>query len=300
MTRLSCLLLLLLLLAGCVTKPLIEVPATPPPPVKLKHTPRVALVLGGGGARGYAHIGVMKVLQDAGVPVDLVVGSSAGSVMGVLYADSGDAHRAAKIMLSADIFDFLDLQVVPFSAPITGNAFQRFLLKHLQAKRFRDLSIPLVAVATDLKSGKSVAISSGPIVPAVTASAAIPGAVNPIKLYGRLLTDGAVADPVPVDIAKTYHPKMIIAVDIANELPRKTGQGFLSVYQRSQDIIWEKLNKLSAKGADIIIRPHVGTIGTFDISEKKHLYKIGIAAAKAALPQILRKMRAKGIATFNL
>jgi len=286
--------ILLTSLVSCATQPEISVPKQSPPPMVMKKQPRVALVLGGGGARGYAHVGVIKVLHEAGIPIDLIVGTSAGALVGAMYADSKDPQKIEKVMLSAKFFDFADFAVFPLlHAPITGHKYQRFILDHINARNFNALKIPFVSTATDLKTGEQIVHSSGPLAPAINASSAMPGAVRPVELYGHLLTDGAMVAPIAVNVAKRYHPKMIIAVNVDNELPPVMPNTFVGVLQRAITISWHKLGEYTASGADIVIHPELGNGGTFNINDKEIFYKSGIKAAKAALPKIRKMVASK-------
>lgn len=285
-----------LLYACAGMAPHIDTPKSMPKPLQLAKQPRVALVLGAGGARGFAHAGAVKVLQNAGIPIDLIVGTSVGSFYGALLADSGDANIAGQIMLSASFWNLADISNVPsLSGLMEGYHYQKFLLHHMQARWFHQLKIPLVVVATDLKTGKAFVISSGPIAPAAEASSAIPGAVKPAYLYGHILVDGGMLDPIPVNIAKRYNPKVVIAINISQQLSSYVPYTAVGVYDRAYDISWRQLSRLSAQGADIIIRPQVGAIGTFEVEKKYKLFYEGEIAAYNALPAIKKILREKHI-----
>ncbi len=279
-----------LICASCAGQaPLLDIPKIPPPPVKLVKAPRVVLVLGSGGARGYAHLGVLYALQEAHIPVDAVVGASAGSVIAALYSDSGDAANTYQIMMRTEFWDFADISNVPHpSGLIKGYHLENFLLNHMQARDFSQLKKKLVLATTDLNTGETYPIESGPIAPAVLASGALPGAVQPVHLYGRTLIDGGVSDPVPVDLAKKLHPKIIIAVNICAETPNCQYTSALKIFSHSYDIIWQRLTELSQVGADVIIRPHVGDTGTFEFSKKQQMYLEGYEATRKKLPEIRR------------
>lgn len=290
--------ILALLLCSCAgTRPPITIPASPPPAPPLKHPPRVALVLGSGGARGFAHLGVLQVLQWAGIPIDLVVGASAGSYVASLFADSGSATKTYNILMDADFWNFADIGNFPsLTGIIKGYRLEKYLLKHMQARTFRQLKINYVAATTDLKTGESYFIKSGPVPPAVLASAAVPGVVRPVHIYGRTLIDGGVADPVPVNAAKPYHPEVIIAVNIAEQIPKKLPDNAIDIYLRANDIIWQRLTEYSLDGASIIIRPDVGDVGTFDLKARYKMYLAGYRAAMQALPRIKRMLKQHHIA----
>jgi NTE family protein len=279
--------LLLTVLSGCVAPADIFIPKKEPAPLKLSKHPRVALVLSGGGARGYAHVGVIKTLQKAGIPIDLIVGTSAGSLIGALYADSANAQLVERKMRKTEFFDFADFTFVANgNGLISGRQLQHFLLRNMRARWFDELKIPLVVVTTDLYSGKEKLISSGPIAPAVYASSAIPGACQPIQMYGRTLIDGGIVSQIPVNVAKRYHPDIIIAVNLEGDLEASLPTSLFGVLQRAFDISIHSIASYSGEGADVTIHPKVGTVGTFDIFKKHHLIQAGETAANSALPQI--------------
>lgn len=286
--------LLLICLTGCATNPEISVPNHSPPPLVMKKKPRIALVLGGGGARGYAHIGVLKVLKEAGIEYDLIVGTSVGSLIGAMYADCKDPDMIREVMFKAGFFDFADFAVYPpLKAPITGNKYQRFIMDNINANNYKDLKIPFVSTATDLETGEQVVHSSGPLAPAINASSAMPGAVRPVKLYGRLLTDGGMYAPVAVNVAKRYKPDFIIAVNVHSDLPPKMPGTFAGVLHRAFSISWYRLGVLTTDGADLVIHPELGNGGPFGIHKKKFYYQQGVKAAKAALPELRKRLAKK-------
>jgi NTE family protein len=302
-----------LILSGCANTPKTpQIPQAPQPPVvsppvtppvvvtpsktPRDHYPRVALVLGGGGARGYAHIGVLKVLQQAGIPIDLIVGSSIGSLVGALYADSDNANQVQKILVAAQEQELINLSLLHvFSGPVSGTRFQYFVTQHLKATTFSELKIPLVAVATDLQTGETIHLRSGLIAPAINASCALPPAFPAVNLSGHLLVDGAIADPVPVDIARQYKPHIVIAVNIAEQLPTDLTKGILGIAQRSTMINLMRYARLSSQNADVVIQPEVGNTGVFDTSRKIALIAAGEAAARQALPRICKLLAAQKI-----
>ena len=258
--------------------------------------PDIALVLGAGGARGYAHLGVINVLRRAGVPINMIAGASVGSVVGALYADHGSWQQAYRSMMAATFWTFADISTVPrLSGMMTGYHLEEFIHNQVQAKDFRQLAIPLAITTTDLYHGKAFLIRSGPIAPAVRASSSIPGLVQPSKLYNRTLVDGGVTDPLPVDVAKLYHPKLIIAVDIDKQFIQETPATNVGILRRSIVIMARKLAKLSVQGADVIIAPKLGQASTFEVSDAQFLYRQGQIAARKALPKILRLMQQRGI-----
>ncbi len=285
---------LLFSLSGCVGPVNIPIPQKEPPQLVLKKCPRVALVLGGGGARGFAHIGVIKVLAKAKIPVDLIVATSAGSVVGAFYGDSADPDDVERKLSGTKFFDLADFSYVPFGYGfISGRQLQHFLLKNMRSRWFYQLRIPLVVVATDLYSGEATVISSGPIPPAINASSAMPGAVHPVNLYGHTLIDGGIVEQIPVKIAKRYHPDIIIAVNIAGDLDEKMPSSFVGVFERAFEISINAIGQYNAEGADIIINPKAGRVGTFDLSQQSKSIRAGEIAAQNALPAIRKLLKRK-------
>ncbi len=279
------------LFACAGVKPNIAIPAVAPPVAPLKKPIQVAVVLGGGGARGYAEVGALVALENAGVPIDLVAGSSVGSIVAALYADQGDAKTMSKAMMQANFWAFADIENHPsFKGVVEGYHLQRFLLKNMQARNFSQTKVKLMVTGTDLTTGTTKTFESGPIAPAVNASAAVPGIAWPVQLYGKTYVDGGLADPIPVDLAKKYHPKLIIAIPIGKTLPDQMPTTARGIYQRGMLIIWLKYAALCEEGADVVIHPDVGQISIFDIADKKKLYDEGYNAAMKALPQIKQLM----------
>lgn len=273
-------------LTGCAGTNLpVMAPDYPPLPVKLTKQPQVALVLGSGGARGYAHLGVLQALEEAGIPVDVIAGSSAGSVVAALYADTGSAENTKKIMLSAGFWDFTELSNFGAAGVIKGSSFEAFMLKHMRSHNFADLHKKLLVAATDIKTGETYTIQSGPVIPAVLASAAIPGFIYPVKLYHHTLIDGGISDPVPVNLVKQYHPKVIIAVNLTKMISKGTPSSALGVSQEAFNIMMRHLTRESLRGADVVISPDVVDT-TFDTSHRKEIYLAGLKAGRAAIPKI--------------
>jgi NTE family protein len=285
------------LITGCSQKTAsIDIPATEPVPVEYGEI-GVAVVLGGGGARGLAHVGVLEVFEENNIPIDMIVGCSAGSMIGALYADTMDAHTVREKTLHLKKTDLLDTSFLNalqspwrLKAPIQGHLFQHFLVKNLSVRDFKDLKIPFVAVATDLISGEVLALRSGPIAPAVRASCALPPFFNPVRLYGRTLLDGGIINPVPVDIARSFNPKIVIAIDVATALPEGPPRNMFSLTNRCLHMCYLRLCDLSAKEADVFIRPELDGTGVFEDKRNLFLYNAGRQAALEALPAIKKKL----------
>jgi NTE family protein len=273
------------LAAGCAARPgpAVLPPPAPPPPRSVK----VALVLGGGGARGFAHVGVIRVLEQEKIPVDLVVGASAGSLIGAIYADSGDSFELESAAWKAEKHDLFDWSWLGSSrGPVTGKALEAFVARHVRAASIEDLKVPFVAVATDLKTGEEVVLDRGPVGPAIHASSAIPGVFRPVTLDGRTLVDAGVVDPVPVSVARTLGADVVIAVDIGMEPGTEEPGNLASITLRCIALLGRELARIKSREADVVIAPKVGDTSSFDFGRKKELMAAGVAAAREALPAI--------------
>lgn len=280
---------MLTLIACAVRQPDIAIPHSPPPIKKAAHPPRVALVLGSGGVRGYAHLGVLQALEEANIPVDVIVGCSAGSIVASLYADNQSFRKTYDIMMPAGFWDYADISnLTSGGGIISGYQLESFLLDHMKARNFGELKKKVIIATTDVSSGNLYPIESGPIAPAVLASAAIPGAVKPVKLYGRSLIDGGVVSPVPVELARKLHPRLIIAVNLSTKSSKPALDSALDVMDSAMYIMGKRMTAESLKKADIVINPKVGDVNIFDIRKKQELYLAGLSAARKQIPAIRR------------
>lgn len=292
--------LILFLTTNCVTvKPRagLVIPADMPPTAKIENV-NVALVLGGGGSRGIAHVGVIEVLQENSIPIDLIVGSSAGSAVGAIYADNKDISKTKSILFSAkrnELLDFSFLELTRMfhnpTTPVVGQAYENFIFDNLKARQFSELKIPLAVVTVDSQTGEKFIITSGPIAPAVRASSAIPPVIAPVSLYHKSLFDGGVIEPVPVKTAKKYNPKIIIAVDISNLPEKNKPQNILDLTYKALWFSYYELSRMQSSMADVDIHPDLSGFGTFEDHRKEELYQHGRQAALKALPEIKAKLK---------
>lgn len=290
-------------LTGCQQKihPIIMVPDVQPEPKAIRNID-VALVLGAGGSRSLAHLGVIEVLEENHIPINLIVGSSAGSLIGVLYADTLNAQKLKEKVLFLKRDDLIDLSFRGFvgtpltlTGPIPGLRLQKFLVDNLSAKKFEDLKIPVIAVATNMDTNCIELIQAGPIAPAINASSALPPFFAPVSLYGHTLVDGGVIAPVPVQIAKSFHPKIVIAVDIGTPPPFHTLGNAFELLNRALHISFYELSLMQSKLADVVIHPDMIGYGTFDDNFNFAMYEAGRVAAFKALPLIKKKLKSHAI-----
>jgi NTE family protein len=288
-------------IAGCARPFKVHYDFKSATPLQIERNVRVALVLGSGGARSIAHLGVLEVLEKNDIPIDLIVGTSGGSIVGALYADYPHATDLKKKVFSCskcDIVNFsfasaLDGAYSIRSSIIDGSNGEKFLAKNMTAKNFDELKIPFIAIATDVITGETVVLDSGPIPPAVRASYSIPGFFAPVELYGKTLVDGGVTAPLGTEVAKKYHPKVIIAVDVTLPLERSKVKNMLNLTYKCLNITYNTLNETLGRQADVLIRPNLGDAGIFDDHKRDMLYQAGVDAAIKALPEIKKKLKSK-------
>lgn len=256
---------------------------------------RLALVLGGGGAKGLAHVGVIEEFEKAGIPIDVIIGCSAGSIVGALYADCPNSCTLKDVLEPLRVWSVLDISLIyDRFGLVRGRTLCRYLKKNLSVSCFEDLRIPFYAVATDILEGKAVCIGSGPLVPAIHASAAIPFVFSPVYLYERWLVDGGVADPIPVDFAKKTGASVVVAVDLSGLLPDVCPTNLFGVASRSAEIKFQLQTDSCLIGADIVIAPELGKMGLFDDKNPEKVYEAGRRAARVAIPHILNLLSERG------
>jgi len=273
-----------------------EMPQKKIPARQLTNQVEVALVLGGGAFHGMAHLGVIKVLEEAGIPIDLIVGTSSGSLVGALYADRPNIDSLVPLIQSTSVSDIFNVSLFGSSDGfVSGKRLQKFMIKNLSVENIEETKIPLVVVATDIENACVVAFKSGPIAPSVNASSAIPGIFEPVKMYGTTYIDGGILDNVPVDVALEYHPKYIIAVDIMKLKTKYKLASPTDIIKRSYSIMIHQLTQTQLQKADMLITPDLEGIPYIGSKDNEKMYQLGIEAAREALPEIIKALQQKGV-----
>jgi len=295
-------LLLSLTLAGCASKPVAVVApdtqsatkaaaAEPPAP---RAPPRIALALGGGAARGFAHIGVIKALEAQGIVPDIVVGTSAGSLVGALYASGLSGFDLQRVALGMDDSAITDWSL-PSRGVIKGEALQNFVNHAVQNRLLEKLNKPFAAVATDLQSGEPVVFRTGNTGMAVRASSSVPGVFQPVSISGRDYVDGGLVSPVPVRAARGMGADIVIAVYISNNPRLGKTRDSVDVMLQSFAIMGQSIAGYELNEADIVIRPDTGRIRSTGF-EDRHLAIIeGEKAGLAAIAAIKQKIAEKTV-----
>ena len=259
--------------------------------------PKVALVLGGGAARGFAHIGVIRALEQEKIPIDLVVGTSVGSLIGALYAhdrNSFELEWTAFALEKDDIFDYGLLNAFTGMGVAKGEKLEAFINNKVPVANIEGLKIPFAAVATDLNRGSRVVLDTGPVGRAVRASSAIPGVFQPVEHQGKLLVDGGLIDNVPVSVARDKGADIVIAVDIGKQVSNFNIADIIDVMLQSITIMNAENAKIRKREADILIAPTIGDVGMLDFTQKKRCMQAGIEATQKMLPEIKAKISAWG------
>jgi NTE family protein len=252
--------------------------------------PRIGVALGAGGARGLAHIGVLKTLHKHQIPIDLIAGSSMGSFIGAIYANDQDLSMLEKLATHLKRKHWIDF-TVPKIGFISGDKVKELIRLLTHGKSIEQLAVPLSIVATDLEKGERVVFQQGPIDQAVRASISIPGIFVPERIDGRIYVDGGVIDRVPITVVKTMGADFIIAVDVATPSQKEMDiHNIFDVIARSIDIMEEEILRYRLPEADIVIRPSVGHIHTIAFDEAIKCIEEGERSAEMVIAEIKQKI----------
>lgn len=277
--------LILAALAGGV---LVGCAGTTPAPSDRRE--KFALVLGGGAARGFAHIGVIKVLEANGIVPDLIVGTSAGSLVGALYASGVDAFELQRLGLALDESTFADW-TIGSRGLLKGEALAAYVNQQVKQQPIERLKRPLAIVATDLRSGEPMVFQRGDVGTAVRASSAVPGIFSPVKIADRDYVDGGLTHPVPVAIARRLGADVVLAVDISARPRNQEVGGTLDVLLQTFTIMGSRIGQYELAAADFVIRPAIGQIRGTDFSARNIAILEGEKAALAVVPELRKRLK---------
>jgi NTE family protein len=257
------------------------------PNVIAKKPPRLGLALGGGAARGFAHVGVIQVLEEAGIKPQLIVGTSAGSVVAAFYASGKSAPQLQRISEAMDENMLTDWTVPLISRGVMrGDALTKYIDQQLTIKKIEDMKIPLGVVATDLHSGQAILFQRGDVALAVRASSSVPAVFPPVKIADREYVDGGLVSPVPVRFARQMGADVVLAVDISSPPEGNKADGMLQILLQTFSIMGKSINDFELKDADVLVRPQLQGVGSAAFNERKRSIEAGRAAMLAALPQL--------------
>jgi NTE family protein len=290
--------LLPLWLAGCAVTPTPSptppVPVTPPPVAVPKVPPKLGLALGGGAARGFAHVGVIEVLEEAGIKPDLVVGTSAGSLVAALYASGRNGQQLQAAAMAMDEAAFADWTLPIFSRGVLrGEALARYVNTQVNHRLIEGMQLPLGIVATDLNTGLGVLFRRGDTGTAVRASSAVPAVFLPVKIGSQEYVDGGLVSPVPVRYARQMGAEVVVAVDISSAPEGNPSGDPLQILLQTFAIMGKSINAWELKDAEVVVRPQLRGMSSADFAGKRRAIDAGRAAMQAALPQVRAALEAK-------
>jgi NTE family protein len=291
------------LLAACQTAPV--APTTPPPvvvplppdpvasaPVVAPRPPKIGLALGGGAARGFAHIGVIQVLEENGIKVDYVTGTSAGSLVAALYAAGKNGPQLAAMADTMDESAFADW-AFPGRGLIRGDALAKYVRDNTGHRQIEQMLIPLGIVATDLDNGSPILFQRGDVGLAVRASSAVPAVFTPVKIGTREYVDGGLVSPVPVRFARQMGADLVIAVDIS-AIPDGAATGDpMRMLLQTFAIMGRSINTFELREADVVMRPKLAGVSSADFSSRKRSIQAGRDVATAMLAELKARIATK-------
>jgi NTE family protein len=290
---------LAVLLAACTTTPPVAVPSTPtgtvttpvvptPPPVVIpKRPPRIGLALGGGAARGFAHVGVIAALEEAGIKPDMVVGTSAGSLVAAIYATGKTAAQLQQVALAMEESEITDWTLPFFGrGMLRGDALARYINVQVNNKPIESMVVPLGIVATDLRTGVGTLFQRGDTGMAVRASSAVPSVFNPVKIGAVEYVDGGLVSPVPVRYARQMGAELVIAVDISSAPEGNASDSQLAILLQTFAIMGKSINSFELKEAELVVRPELAGVKGGDFTAKRRSIDAGKLAMQRAIPQL--------------
>ena len=259
---------------------------------------KVGLALGSGSAKGFAHIGVIQVLMENGVPVDMVCGCSMGAIIGSVFACGTDMYLLEKYVISADSKSYIDMTFPKHGGFVAGDRFQETVRLFTHDKQFNQTRIPFTCVATDLETGELVVFKEGRLHQAVRASMSIPGVFVPVRVGGRLCVDGGVLERVPCIPLREMGADIVIGVDVSSgvETSWSHNPSVVQVLNQCLNNMGSELSKNRTETAEIMLRPQVGFTGGISTAKAKECIEEGRRTALEALPVIENLLQKNGIA----
>ena len=288
--------LLASLLVGCESQPTVPdqqtLPASGEAAKPVPRAPKIGFALGGGAARGFAHIGVIQVLEENGIKPDLIVGTSAGSLVAALYAAGKSGPELGVLADAMDESTLTDWSY-PGRGLIRGASLAKFVRDHTGGRTIEQMRIPLGIVATDLDSGQPILFEVGDAGTAVRASSAVPAVFQPVSIGGREYVDGGLVAPVPVRFARQMGADLVIAVDISSAPEGNATGDAMRMLLQTFAIMGRSINNFELRDADIVIRPRLPGVSSADFSTRKRSIQAGRDAARAQLAELAARIAAK-------
>ena len=258
-------------------------------PTTVRRPLKLGLALGGGAARGFAHVGVIQVLEEAGIRPHLVVGTSAGSMVAAFYASGHNGTQLQKLAESME-----EAALTDWNLPLTsrgllkGDGLARYVSRVTAGKKIEDLSLPLGIVATDLHTGLGVLFQRGDIATAVRASSAVPAMFDPVRIAGQEYVDGGLVSPVPVRYARQMGADIVLAVDISSTPESNKASGMLQVLLQTFTIMGKSIKEYELREAEVVVKPALDGVGSASFGERQRSIQAGRQAMLQALPELKR------------
>jgi NTE family protein len=277
--------------SGVPSAPSAPAPPPAPAPPAPRRPPRIGLALGGGAARGFAHIGAIQVLEEAGIRPDFVVGTSAGSLVAALYASGKGGQELAATALTLDEGAITDWSF-PGRGLIRGEALARFVREQTGGRLIEQMKLPLGIVATDLDSGAGMLFQRGDTGTAVRASSAVPAVFQPVKIGEREYVDGGLVSPVPVRYARQMGAEFVIAIDISSPPDGAPTGDALKLLLQTFAIMSRSINRFELREADLVLRPALVGVSSADFNSRVRAIRAGREAASAALADLRARLAA--------
>lgn len=252
--------------------------------------PKIGLALGSGGARGFAHLGALKVLKEHSIPIDMIAGSSMGALVGCFYAFGHNLDQIIKLSIAFRRNYYLDF-TIPKMGFITGDRVKNLIRLFMQGKRLEQLNIPVAVIATDLQTGEKIEFTEGPIPEIVRASISIPGIFVPEKYNGKVLIDGGVADPIPVATVKKMGADIVVGINVSQLNQKAEMQTVYDVIMQSIDILQQEVVAAREVQSDVMIFPRVEQYSSKEFKNIEQIIQLGEEATLAKLPQIKKAIK---------
>jgi len=253
---------------------------------------KVTLILGGGSARGIAHIGVLKVLERERIPIDCIIGTSMGALVGAAYSVGIPISRLEEKAYNFTLNKLLD-PTIPRMGLLAGEKLESVIKELLEGRNFGDCQIPLIIVTTDIEKNEEIVYKSGNLVEVIRASCSWPGMFNPVTVDSRLLVDGGIKNSVPVKIAKAHGADYMIAVDVGFCVTKGKIENIFQMLLQSFQIMGHELNMYQANEADAVISVDLGDIDQAAFHRAKEAVRKGSLAAEAKIGQIKKALNIK-------
>ena len=266
-------------------------PVMPTLPDMARRPLKIGLALGGGAARGFAHVGVIAVLEEAGLKPQILVGTSAGSLVAALYATGKTSAQLQQTALNMEEVAITDWMLPIFGRGMfRGEALARYVNELTANRLIENMVIPLGIVATDLNSGQAVLFQKGDTGTAVRASSAVPAVFVPVRINGRDYVDGGLVSPVPVRFARQMGADVVVAVDISSPPEANLASDTLQILLQTFAIMGKSINQYELKDADVVVRPSLAGLKSADFSARQRAMDAGRAAMLAALPALKARL----------